>query len=152
MISYQQSTSLTDAVRAYGMLRGLENFYPDFSYWYCNSVMPGVMVGTDVLILAKEHERVIGVALGKRTAEETKLRCVRVEPECQKRGAGIHLVERMLRALDCDKPLCTVSEEMLHQFSRPFINHFNFELTEVDKGRYRAGKLEYVFNAPAKEQ
>jgi hypothetical protein len=58
----------------------------------------------------------------------------------------------MLRALDCDKPLATVSEEMLHQFSRPFINHFGFELTEVDKGRYRAGKLEYVFNAPPKFQ
>jgi hypothetical protein len=26
------------------------------------------------------------------------------------------------------------------------VNHFDFDLTRVEKGLYRTGKLEYVFN------
>lgn len=148
MIVYKESRRFVDAAMALVMLNGLEQYYPDFQYWFVNRVMPGVMLGEDTLIVAHDGPRVIGVAVEKRGPDETKLRCVRVEPAYQKRGTGIHLVERMLRALDCDKPLCTVSEEMLHQFSRPFINHFSFDLCEVSKGMYRPGKLEYVFNSP----
>lgn len=146
MIDYVRGRKLTDAVVAYKLLVGMDALYPDFSDWYTNRVMPGVLVGSDILMLAREHGQVIGVGLGKRNQHETKLRCVRVTPEYQNRSVGIHLVERMLRQLDDDKPSCTVAEEMFHQFSRPFINHFDFDLTRVEKGMYRAGKLEYVFN------
>jgi GNAT superfamily N-acetyltransferase len=146
MIQYGRAHRLVDTVNAYRLLDGLENFYPDFGYWYKNRVMPGVMLGQDVLMLAREHGQVIGVGLGKRNDHETKLRCIRVLPEYQGRSVGIHLVERMLRELDDDKPSCTVAEEMLHQFSRPFINLFKFDVSRVEKGMYRPGKLEYVFN------
>lgn len=146
MIQYERAHRLVDTVNAYRLLDGLENFYPEFSYWYKNRVMPGVMLGQDVLMLAREHGQVIGVGLGKRNDHETKLRCIRVLPEYQGRSVGIHLVEKMLRQLDDDKPSCTVAEEMLHQFSRPFINLFKFDVSRVEKGMYRPGKLEYVFN------
>ncbi|MBC8737426.1 GNAT family N-acetyltransferase [Paraburkholderia sp. UCT31] len=147
MISYQRSNRLVDGVVAYNMLRNLGGLYPDFEYWFINKCLPGIMVGTDELILARDREHVIGVALGKKSEGETKLRCVRVAPGRENSGVGIHLVEHMLKALDCDRPMCTVAEEHLHQFSRPFINHFGFSLTQVEKGMYRRGKLEYVFNA-----
>ena len=86
------------------------------------------------------------MALGKHADDEIKLRCVRVLPEYQNRGTGLHLVDRMLTLLDCDKPHCTVAEEMFHSYSRAFINHFRFNLDEVTKGMYRPGKLEYIFN------
>jgi hypothetical protein len=146
MIRYQQSNSLVDICLAGTMLKGMEHFYPDFNYWFTNKCMPGIIAGSDILLLAKEHEQVIGIALGKANKKETKLRCVRVIPEYQSKGTGIILIEKMLRNLDCDKPHCTVSEEMIHQFSRPFINLFNFDLTKVNKGMYRKGKLEYIFN------
>lgn len=145
-VVYTRGHKLIDAQVAFQLLNGLENFYPDFGYWYKNKVMPGVMVGQDVLMMAKEHGRVIGVALGKTNRHETKLRCVRVLPEYQKRGVGLHLVEKMLRELDDDKPSCTVAEEMIHEFARPFVNLFQFDLTRVEKGLYRNGKLEYLFN------
>jgi GNAT superfamily N-acetyltransferase len=146
MIRYEQGTRLVDTLEAGKLLHGMDTLYPDFSYWFTNKVMPGVMVGKDILMLAKDKQQVIGVALGKRNAHETKLRCVRVLPEYQKRGTGIHLVEKMLVQLGNDKPSCTVAEEMFHQFSRPFINLFDFDLSKVEKGMYRPGKLEYVFN------
>jgi hypothetical protein len=146
MIEYVRANSLVDTMNAYRLLEGLDNFYPDFGHWYINKVMPGVMVGSDTLLLAKRKGEVIGVALGKRNAHETKLRCVRVIPEHQKKATGIHLIEKMLVQLGTDKPTCTVAEEMLHQFARPFINFFDFDLNKVEKGMYRPGKLEYVFN------
>ncbi len=146
MISYEPSYRLTDASLAYSLLEGLDNYYPEFGHWYTNKCMPGILVGNDKLLVAREHGQVIGVALGKKTDDEVKLRCVRVLPQYQNRGVGIHLVEKMLRLLDEDKPACTVSEEMLHAFSRPFVNLFHFDLSSVSKGQYRPGKLEYLFN------
>lgn len=145
MIHYQQSNHLADAMLAKVMLDGLENYYPDFGYWFVNKCMPGIMTGNDLLITAKEHGQIVGVALGKK-GDETKLRCVRVIPQYQNRGVGLHLVDHTLRALDCDKPLCTVSEEMMHLYSRAFINRYQFDLTHVEKGLYRPKKLEYIFN------
>jgi N-acetylglutamate synthase-like GNAT family acetyltransferase len=146
MIAYQQGTTLTEAVLAFQTLRSLGTYYPGFEFWLTNKVLPGILTGHDTLLLAKEHDRIVGVALGKRTEEETKLRAIRVDPVYRSRGIGIHLTERMLRKLDCDKPVCSVSQEMLDEFSRPFVNHFGFDLTRVEKGTYRPRKLEYVFN------
>lgn len=146
MIQFEQTTSLVDTMLSLKVLHNLRNFYPDFDYWYVNKAMPGIITGQDILLCAKDHGTIVGVALGKKRENEFKLRCVRVEEAYQKRGVGMHLVDRMLTALDCDKPHCTVSEEMLHEYSRAFIEHYRFSLDAVDKGMYRRGKLEYVFN------
>lgn len=150
MIYYQKTRSLTDLAMTKQLLAGLDQLYPDFEYWYVNNCMPGILMGTDVLMVARDKLQVVGAALGKK-GDETKLRCVRVLPEYQNRGVGIHLVEKMLVSLDKDKPHCTVAEEMLHDFSRPFINLFKFELSSVEKGLYRKGKLEYIFNSSNKD-
>lgn len=146
MITFERSNRLADAVLAFEVLKNLKNFYPGFEYWYANKVVPAVVTGDDILICAKEHNKIVGVALGKKRQDEVKLRCIRVDESYQKRGTGLHLVDKMLVALGHDKPHCTVSEEMLHDFSRPFINHYKFALNAVSKGMYRRHKLEYVFN------
>lgn len=146
MIQYYRATCLAELMNAYRLLETVDAYYPDFGYWFINKVMPGAMLGRDIILVAKDKQQTVGVAIGKRNAHETKLRCVRTAPEYQNRGIGIHLVEKMLRKLDDDKPYCTVAEEMLHQFSRPFINLFSFNLSKVEKGLYRPHKLEYIFN------
>lgn len=146
MIHYEKTARLADVILAKNMLEGLENYYPGFQYWYVNQCMPGIITGPDKLIVAREHGQIVGVVLGKKRDDETKLRCIRVMPSHQNRGTGLHLIDRMLRELDDDKPHCTVSEEMLHLYSRAFINHYKFDLNSVDKGTYRPNKLEYVFN------
>ena len=145
-IEYVYGNTLVDTLLAKNLLNGLEQLYPEFEYWYTNKAMPDIILGNTKLILAKDCGRVIGVGIGKKDEEETKLRCIRVAPEYQKKGVGIRLIERSLILLDCDKPVCTVAEEMFHDFSRPFINEFDFDVTRVEKGMYRKGKLEYVFN------
>lgn len=146
MIEYRKTRQLSDLMVARGLLDGLDNYYPDFGHWYVNVCVPGVVLGNDRLLMAREGHRLVGLALAKKTDGETKLRCVRVLPEYQHKGVGLHLIERMLKELDCDKPHCTVAEEMLHLYSRAFVNYFQFELGQVAKGLYRPGKLEYIFN------
>ena len=131
---------------ALNMLQGLNQYYPDFSFWFVNRVMPGVMTGNDILIVAKEHDQIIGVSIGKKHADEKKLRCVRIAPSHQKRNVWKPIIDATLRELDCDKPVCTVAQEMIDLYSRIFINHYGFNLTGVDRGTYRRGINEYCFN------
>lgn len=145
-IEYVYGSTLVDTLLAKNLLNGLEQLYPEFEYWYTNKAMPDILLGNTKLILAKDNGIVVGVGIGKKDEEETKLRCIRVAPEYKNKGIGIRLIERSLRLLDCDKPVCTVAEEMMHDFSRAFVNEFQFDLTRVEKGLYRRGKLEYVFN------
>jgi GNAT superfamily N-acetyltransferase len=146
MIEYRRGSTLTETIEAFSTLNGLENYYPGFRFWYINKVMPGVVEGRDILLTAREHGRIVGVALGKKRTDETKLRCVRVAPDYQGKGVGIHLMEKAIRLLDHDKPMCSVPEELIHDLSRPFVNLFRWNVTRVEKGLYRSGRLEYVFN------
>jgi GNAT superfamily N-acetyltransferase len=146
MISITQTRSFSDAILALNMLRDLDAYYPDFTFWFVNRVIPGVVTGDDILIVAKEHGKIVGVGIGKRHRDETKLRCVRVAPSHQKKNLWRRILDATLRALDCDKPICTVPQEMIDDFSRIFINHYRFNLTRVDRGAYRKGINEYRFN------
>jgi len=145
-MNIEQGNSFVQAFQALPLMRSLDDLYPGFEYWYVNTVVPGVVLGRDQLLLAKDQGRIVGVALGKRSDVETKLRCVRVLPEYERKGLGIRLIDRMIDVLECEKPHCTVAEEMLHAYSRAFVQRYGFALTAVDKGRYRRGRLEYAFN------
>lgn len=146
MLTYERGQTLTEALLGLNLLRGLDTYYPEFEYWYTNSVMPGIMVGKDILLLAKQNEQVVGLALGKRNGHETKLRCVRVAEGLQGSGLGVKLIDRMLDQLDCVAPHCTVAEEMMHDYSRVFVRRYGFRLSDVTKGEYRHGRLEYHWN------
>lgn len=151
MIGYRASKSLVDCYRAFELTSGLDVYYPDFKDWYWNKVVPSVMVGDSEIILAEQHDEAIGIALIKR-GDEPKLRCLRVKPEYTSRGVGIHLIDKSLRLLDHDKPIVTVPEEKINELSRIMVNRFDFDLCHVDKGLYRAGKLEYQFNGKSNQR
>lgn len=128
---------------AFPFLRSIDRYYPEISDWFVNSVVPGLESGSSVLLLAKDNQRVVGMALGK-SGQEKKLRCLRTDGSYS--GLGIRLLDRMIEEIETDKPHCTVSEELLHGYSRIFTNRYGFDLSHVSKGQYRAGKLEYHFN------
>lgn len=144
-IKLTTSPTLTQALQASTLLNSLDRYYPDINHWYVNKVIPGIYTGDDKILLATEGQHVVGIALGK-TGEETKLRCIRVVPEYQGSGLGIRIIDRMLDVLEDPAPHVTVSEELIHQYSRMFVNRYGFKLNEVGKGLYRPGKLEYCFN------
>lgn len=128
-------------------LANLDAYYPSISTWFAHSFSQGLTQGKNVLLAARGNGgRLEGVALGKKTAEEVKMQCVRVADAVSNSGLGISLMDRMIETLECNKPLATVSEEMLHQYSRIFVKRYGFSLDDVAKGAYRPRKLEYYFN------
>lgn len=146
MITYRSTNRFVDAFRAFEVMRGLDAYYPDFDEWFVNKAVPGIVAGTDGLILAEDGSRIVGVALWKETPEETKLRCVRVLPSHRRRGVGLRLIDRALAAMKLKRPVFSVAEEMIHEYARIFVNRYGFTVTKVEKGLYRPGRLEYVFN------
>lgn len=147
MLILEPSTSFVAAFSALPFIQSLNQYYPDIEYWYVNKVVPGIVTGNDKLLIARDKDfRIAGIALGKVSAEESKLRCVRVHPDFQQSGLGIRLIDGMLDLIEERQPGVTVSEEMFHMYSRPFIKRYGFDLSDVTKGRYRRGKLEYGFN------
>jgi len=145
MVVLNSTVSFTGAFAVLPFIKGLDTYYPEISHWFINTVIPGLSLGSDKLIVARDGVNIAGIALGK-MGDESKLRCVRVHPDYQGTGLGIRLIDEMLELIEDGKPGATVSEEMLHLYSRPFIKRYGFELSDVSKGQYRRGKLEYVFN------
>lgn len=147
MIRIEQTTSFVSAFEALPFIASLNQYYPDIDYWYVNKVVPGLILGNDKLLIARDSaNNIAGLALGKKSDDESKLRCVRVHPDHQSVGLGIRLIDQMLELIETREPGVTVSEEMIHLYSRAFVNRYGFKLSDVSKGRYRVGKLEYGFN------
>lgn len=142
-VRIHQTTNAVEALLALPFLQSIDQYYPDMEHWFVNTVLPGLHLGGSVLLLARDHSRIVGMALGK-AGEEKKLRCVRTTGEYN--GLGLRLIEQMFEKLESTKPHCTVSEELLGQYSRLFTNRYGFDLCHVSKGEYRRGKLEYHFN------
>ncbi len=150
MITYRQSQSIIDGFNAYSVIRNIGEYYPDFEHWYVNKGLQDAVTEGGVLYLAEDKDDIVGVAIGKKQEHEIKFRLLRVIPKYFNRGIGIHLTDKVLRSLDCDYPYCTVSEEMIHNYSRMFINRYDWNLSRVEKGMYRKNKLEYIFNIESK--
>lgn len=132
------STERRQVVR---LLSGLERLYPNFEPWLAAKI-----TAPDTLLIgAIRNGECIGVGIGK-TGAIPKLRCVRVHPDYQGSGIGLKLVDQLIERLQSEKPHCTVAEEMFHEYGRPFVNRYGFALTNVTKGEYRPGKLEYHWN------
>jgi len=134
------------------VIQTLEEVYPDAEHWFINKVAPRVMLGEDiVLVLKSDNGDVAGIAIGKKTKNESKLCCLKVMDNFQGHGYGIKLIKSMLKELGDDSPYCTVSEDFFHMYAPIFINHFGWSIDDVQRDLYKKGKLEYFFNGKMKE-
>ena len=140
---YKTNNAL-EALLVLPFIASIDAYYPNIKEWYINTVVPGINVSNDILLIAKEHGKIAGIALAKNKAE-CKLRCVRVSPDYQNSGLGVRLIDQALDYIG-PKPKVSVSEELFHSYSRIFVQRYKFELSSVIKGKYRQHKLEYFFN------
>jgi len=148
-MNYLFPDTIPELYRAYTNLKPLSNLYPNFNNWYFDKVIPGILENKDKLILLENKSGIIGISIIKKGAEN-KLRCVRVNEKYQKKGYGLYLIDKSLELLNDSKPVVTVAEEMINQYSRIFINRYDFDISYVYNGIYRKSKLEYEFNGNKK--
>jgi len=141
MVAYRQSNTLVDCVRVWPLLASTSHYYPDLEFWFWNKAVPGIVAGNQGLYLAESGSDVVGVSLFRLG----KLRCIRVRNDFVSKGVAPRLLDRVLEIIG-DKPYCSVSEELINDYSRLLVNGYGFNLTTVARGMYRLGKLEYMFN------
>lgn len=135
------------AVAALRLLQGMDGLYPGFERWFREKAVPDLANGSGRMVLAVDRKGgVVGLAIGKRTVEERKLRCLVVAPEARSAGIGGELFERMFDELGTRTPTCSVSEEVLNEFRPLVVEKYGFRLTRTATGIYRPGKTEFFFN------
>lgn len=145
-VRIRRAKGLIEAWSAMHVLGPLEEYYPGFAEWLVNKAVPSLERGDGGMAVAEKDGRVVGCSLWKDAGREAKLRCVRVAKEAAGRGIGMKLIDEALDAVGTRFPLATVPQELFGVYGRLLVNHYGFHLTRVEKGLYRPGKLEYVFN------
>lgn len=145
-MEFRNASNLLELKASYQILTKLEEAYPDFYDWYWNKVVPGILTKQDQLILAYIKNELVGISILKNNPNEKKLRALRITEKFQSKGYGLYLIDESLKRLETDKPLCSVSNKMIDDYSRIFINRYKFDLTYVYKNLYTKDSLEYEFN------
>ena len=151
ILTFKEANSLGEFIATSTFLKQLENSYPEFNSWYWNKVIPKIALdkdnysGTKILHLYNKDE-LIGISILKRSNNEKKLCALRIKEKYQSKEYGLYLIDESLKRLQVDKPLCSVSEDLINTYSRIFINKYLFNISYVYKNIYAKDKLEYEFN------
>lgn len=132
---------------AWTFLLDLQEYYPNFKYWFFYKVHEDLNIGKRKIILKQSRGQVIAVAILKKSYEEKKICTFRVSKTEQRNGIGQELMQESLEWLECDNPLITVNEENAMEFEH-FLKKFNFQKTYESLSLYRPGKKEIIYNHP----
>lgn len=126
----------------------LQSLYPDFDQWLTKKVRTGLDKGTRSIILSVTDGMVSGFAIVKDDPDEKKLCCLRVmDTYRHKYGIGDKLFRKSFEILDTEKPLLSISEDMLPAYHKLF-EHYGFTLEGVHHEYYRPKKTEFSYNGP----
>lgn len=121
--------------------------YPGIGGWFFSRVVPGLGNGTRRLVRVERHGQLVALGIGKLELGERKICTVRVAPEYAGRGLGIRVFDSLMEWMGTARPHATVSEDRMHEFESIFL-YYGFRLTSTARGKYRPGKVEYLFNEP----
>lgn len=123
-------------------------YYPNGNEWLSTKVFSN---NTNRLLLISQlpNGLVNGFSILKNDDSEKKICTLFVSPEFRGNGFGTALLNRSLALLGCNKPLITVSDDLLLSFI-PLFSRYGFENTESYVDRYRDGHIEYSFNGVLK--
>lgn len=123
-------------------------YYPNGAEWLCTKVFSDN--SNRLLLISQLPDGLVnGFSILKNDDFEKKICTLFVSPDFRGNGIGTALLNRSLDLLGCDKPLITVSDDLLLSFI-PLLSHYGFENVASYTDRYRDGHIEYSFNGVLK--
>lgn len=123
-------------------------YYPNSAEWLSTKVFSDD--SSRLLLISQLPDGLVnGFSILKNDDFEKKICTLFVSPDFRGKGIGTALLNRSLDLLDCDKPLITVSDDLLLSFI-PLFSRYGFENNESYVDRYRDGHIEYSFNGVLK--
>lgn len=102
-----------------------KNQYPEYYKWYFSKNIPRVINGTGDIIFYLDGLEIVGISILKNDIEK-KLCTFMVNPEYRKKGHSKLLLEDSFKYLKTEKPIITIPEFRLDEFSG-IINAYGWE-------------------------
>lgn len=122
--------------------------YPNYKNWYFTKQLPGIIKNERNILFARNpenKEEIIAVACLKKTEEEQKICTLYVSDNARGLGIGSTIIEESMKWLETTKPFITFPDYKLDMF-KPFIEKYDWKLTEKVYGLYKDKTEELCFN------
>lgn len=123
----------------------MESVYPGIDVWFHNKVAPGLRNGSRKLFVENVADRIVGIAIAKRTSSERKLCTLWVAPETRNYGVAARLANEAFGWLGTTKPLFSVPDVRINEFAG-LLRRWDFVETQSVEDIYRPASREFVFN------
>ncbi len=114
-------------------------------HYFCKYV-PGIYDGEREIIACYVGGEMAGVIILKKDKEEAKVCTLCVGEKYRKMGIATELLEKSFGWLGTTKPLITIADHKLDQFSRVIRKYDWVENQILDDGYYNDHSREHVFN------
>ena len=118
--------------------------YPEYYKWYYQTNIPRILDGEGEAIFYLDGFQIVGLSMLKRTADESKICTFLIDEEYRKKGYSKMILEDSYEFLGTEKPLITIPEKRLDEFSK-IIEAYGWVPTETTDEYYSP---EVIFNDP----
>ncbi len=118
--------------------------YPEYYKWYYQTNIPRILDGEGEAIFYLDGFQIVGLSMLKRTADESKICTFLIDEEYRKKGYSKLILEDSYEFLGTEKPLITIPEKRLDEFSK-IIEAYGWVPTETTDEYYSP---EVIFNDP----
>lgn len=106
--------------------------YPEYYKWFYQKNIPRVISGSGEAIFYLDGFQVAGLTILKRDSEEAKICTFMVNEEYRKKGYSKLLLEESFEFLGTEKPLITIPEKRIAEFSSIISAYGWTELETID--------------------
>ena len=130
VLSEMHNKNFSKAVNGIYLLTDYNNSqYPDYYKWYFSKSIPRVLNGTGDIIFYLDGLEIVGISILKNSTEK-KLCTFMINSEYRKKGYSKLLLEDSFEYLKTDKPVITIPEFRLDEFSS-IINAYKWEKSSI---------------------
>ncbi|WP_415712720.1 GNAT family N-acetyltransferase [Maridesulfovibrio sp.] len=144
--AYALPAILSRSLSLKSLLGEVADGYPDFEQWFTNKVLPESRSGHRSVLLSTYKEKVVGLAILKKSFIEPKICTLIVDKNYRGNGLGSMLLDRSVSILNTPKPLITVPDFRMDSLA-PLLESRGFVLNDMLNCYYRPRSVEFVFNS-----
>jgi len=118
--------------------------YPNYYKWYYQKNLPRIITGNGEAIFYLDGFQIVGLSMLKKTEDESKICTLLINEEYRKKGYSKLILEDSFEYLGTEKPLITIPEKRLDEFSK-IIKAYGWVTAETTDEYYSP---EIIFNNP----
>ena len=145
ILSNMKDSNFSKAVNEIYLLTDYNKLqYPEYYKWYYQNNIPRIIKGDGEAIFYLDGFQVVALSILKKTDEEAKICTLLINDDYRKRGYSALILEESFKYLGTEKPLITIPEKRIKEFSN-IIKAYNWTESERTNKYFSP---EIIFNEP----